>query len=472
MVRDIDFPLQIRDAVNRPWSLRLRLLLSATIVLMVFLGLTGLVLDRAFQKSAEQSIEEKLLIHIYGLLAVSDETGGELYLPEELQEPQFNSLGTGLYGLVLDAVGNELWRSRSALDLLAGESVPGIALQDMVAGEPRFGILPSDTGESLFYLAYKILWRGSGEKETPYLYIVLEDMKPFRKEVSGFRNSLWGWLAGVVIVLLIVQTVSLTWGLKPLSALESDLKAIEDGREEYLTGNYPGEIAGVTRNLNILLSTEREQREKYRTTLADLAHSLKTPLAILQSAPEGKLKEAVAEQVPRMNEIVSYQLQKAVTTGSGIVHRAIEVKPLMERLVSALFQVYREKSVELDAQVEDCSFFGDERDLMELVGNLLDNAFKYCRGKVRLQIRPDDHRSGGLRMLIEDDGDGIPPEKSVAVLKRGERLDTRESGQGIGLAVVSEIVSRYGGSISFGESDLGGASVTVVTEYRGTGSGT
>tara|TARA_B100001964_G_scaffold187603_1_gene208624 strand:- start:1708 stop:3003 length:1296 start_codon:yes stop_codon:yes gene_type:complete len=428
---------------------------------MVFLGLMGFVLDRAFQRSAEQAIEEKLLIQIYGLLAVSDESNGEIYLPDQLQEPQFNNLGSGLFGLVVGAQGQDLWQSPSALDLQIKHVDMASLHRDLEAGVQKFGRIQGNGEDWLFFLSYKILWQGVGEQTTPYVFIVLENMQSFDKEIAGFRNSLWGWLLVVVVVLVLVQAAIMSWGLKPLNNLAEDLTAIEDGKEEYLQGEYPAEIDGVTRNLNLLLSSERQQREKYRTTLADLAHSLKTPLAILQGAPAENLRETLDEQIPRMNEIVSYQLQRAVTKSASLIRKSIEVKPVVDKLVAAISRVYEDKSVEIESTIMECNFFGDERDLMELLGNVLDNACKYGNGRVKLAVGTQTGTAADLHIIVEDDGGGIAMGDRNTALLRGERLDTKTAGQGIGLAVVSEIVDRYGGEIEVDDSILGGARVTI-----------
>jgi two-component system sensor histidine kinase PhoQ len=421
----------------------------------------GFVLDRAFQQSARQSVQEKLLIHIYGLLAVSDETDGELFLPEELQEPQFNNLGSGLYGMVLDDKGQELWQSPSSLDLQLSPVHNNSLYTDLKTGIQKFG--RADVAEeSLFYLSYKILWQGAGEQTTPYIYVVLENMAPYDNEIAGFRNSLWGWLVAVVVALIVVQGLIMNWGLRPLRSLANDLKAIEDGHQDHLEGEYPEEIDGVTRNLNLLLSSERQQREKYRTTLADLAHSLKTPLAILQSAPEKDIQDTLHEQVARMNEIVSYQLQRAVATSSNLIRKSIAVKPVVEKLIAAIERVYESKGVQIEPTIMDCDFFGDERDLMELLGNVIDNACKYGNGRVKLEVGTPLGKESGLVIVVEDDGDGIAASDKERVLRRGERLDTQEAGQGIGLAVVNEIVARYSGNIELHDSILGGAKVKVT----------
>ncbi len=428
---------------------------------MVLLGLMGFVLDRAFHRSAEQAIEEKLLIQIYGLLAVSDESNGEIYLPDQLQEPQFNNLGSGLFGLVVGAQGQDLWQSPSALDLQIKHVDMASLHRDLEAGVQKFGRIQGNGEDWLFFLSYKILWQGVGEQTTPYVFIVLENMQSFDKEIAGFRNSLWGWLLVVVVVLVLVQAAIMSWGLKPLNNLAEDLTAIEDGKEEYLQGEYPAEIDGVTRNLNLLLSSERQQREKYRTTLADLAHSLKTPLAILQGAPAENLRETLDEQIPRMNEIVSYQLQRAVTKSASLIRKSIEVKPVVDKLVAAISRVYEDKSVEIESTIMECNFFGDERDLMELLGNVLDNACKYGNGRVKLAVGTQTGTAADLHIIVEDDGGGIAMGDRNTALLRGERLDTKTAGQGIGLAVVSEIVDRYGGEIEVDDSILGGARVTI-----------
>lgn len=455
---------------RRKYSLRNRLLLSATLVLFVFLGLMGVVLDHAFQRSAEQAVRERLLLHIYGLLAATEEANGRLYLPEALQEPDFNRLGTGLYGLVMDVRGDELWRSESAVDLSLPASARRMISRGLVPGDPAFGYVANAQGVELFYLSYRVVWKGAGNMGTPYTFTVLQTMDPYLSEIRGFRNNLWGWLVGVVVVLLAVQAGVMSWGLSPLKGLARDLKQIEDGEQDFLEGDYPPEIEGVTRNLNVLLSSEREQREKYRTTLADLAHSLKTPLAILKGSvaslayvPEGasvdEVRRTVDEQVERMDEIVAYQLERAVTKSSNLIRKAISVEPIVTRLQQAMEKVYGPRGKTIELVSAEASFYGDERDLMELLGNLVDNACKYSASHVRIGISGDDARR--LKLVIEDDGPGIAESDRTRVLNRGARLDSREPGQGIGLAVVMEIVKRYNGRIDINESELGGARVDV-----------
>ncbi|MDP4598765.1 MAG: ATP-binding protein [Pseudomonadales bacterium] len=462
---------------SRRFSLRGRLLVTATLVLLLFLGLMGLVIDQAFERSAEQGVAERLLIHIYGLLAVTEVENASPVLPETMQEPGFNNPGSGLYGLVLDSAGVELWRSPSALNLRLEGSLPVALWRDLQPGSDRFGRLPRATGpqlatEALFYKTYKVLWQKADTAQLPLNFVVLQSMTTFNGEIRSFRNNLWGWLLAVVLVLVVLQWLVMSWGLAPLRALALDLKAIEDGRRELLDGVYPAEIEGVTRNLNLLLSSERRQRERYRTTMSDLAHSLKTPLAILHGAAnaldyaaDGKgiraMQQTVEQQVARMDAIIAYQLERAVASSASPIKTPIDVKPLAAQLVDAMHKVYRDKGVVVDASRVSGTFFGDERDLMEVLGNLLDNACKYGRRQVRLVIGQPDAASG-LLITVDDDGPGIDAAHRRRVLDRGARLDSQQAGQGIGLAVVEEILSRYGGEMHIQQSNLGGASVVLA----------
>lgn len=439
------------------------MLWSAAIVLFVFFGLMGLVLDQAFQRSAEQSVEEKLRIQIYGLLSVTEVTDGELFLPEALQEPRFNNPSSGLYALVRNENGEELWRSPSTVTLDFSPQQSASQTMALLPGEDRF---ERSADLDVFYLAYKVLWLGAGDEAMEFVFVVMESVDGYQNELNRYRNNLWGWLVLVGVVLVAAQAVVMNWGLKPLAGLATDLAAIENGNQQALSGDYPTELTGVTRNLNILISSERTQREKYRTTMADLAHSIKTPLAILKGsasqlesgAAVSEIVQTIDEQVERMDEIVGYQLERAKSDAPSLIKSTIEVVPVAERLISAMAKVYPDRVIELAET--PCTFFGDERDLMELLGNIVDNACKY--GKSRVLIQLSGSNFDGTEIVVEDDGPGIPADQREGVLQRGARLDSRMLGQGIGLAVVTEIVDRYQGKIEVTSSELGGAKVKLT----------
>lgn len=448
------------------YSIQTRLIISSSILLFVFLGLTGIVLDRAFRNSIEAGGAERLQVQIYLLLAAAEESDGEFYFLEDLREPKFGQLNSGLYGFISRPSLGELWRSDSALTFTLAD--PQVLRQAVEVGETQFSKTLDAEGEEYFVLSYGVLWE-NGISE--YNFTVMEDAAPYYSEISNFRRSLWSWLGGVALLLLLMQFYLMRWGLSPLHRMARDLKQIESGEKDQLAEDYPKELQGVTNNLNVLIETERKQQDRYRTTLGDLAHSLKTPLAvvagIMQSlsarpADADQQLEAVDEQLQRMNQIVSYQLQRAVQSNVGsALSRQVQVKPIAAKVLEALEKVYREKSVQVDSQLDSSVVFhGDERDLLEVLGNVLDNAFKYGGGHVRISAGTANG-SSGLQLVVEDNGPGISAEKREFVLQRGARADTLVQGQGIGLAVVTDIVGSYEGTIEVGSSDLGGAKITI-----------
>ncbi len=241
---------------------------------------------------------------------------------------------------------------------------------------------------------------------------------------------------------------------------------MEEGLQQ-LPGAYPAEIQPVTDNLNRVLRSERAQRERYRNTLSDLAHSLKTPLAVIRGQLENKqhisaesLAHAIDEQVSRMSAIVDHQLRRAsaqVTQANR--SSSVQVKPLVERLARAMQKVYQSKSVQLRLDIgEHLVFHGDEADLMELLGNLIDNACKYGRHSVAISAQ---QQGRDLVVSVEDDGPGVEADVQQTILTRGARADTATPGQGIGLAVAVDILSSYGGSIDIFRSKLSGAGFTI-----------
>lgn len=445
-------------------SLAGRLLLVASVVLTGFLGLTGWALDRAYYDSAEAALKERLEANIYALIAGSDvNTKGIMSFPESLAEPRFANAGSGRYAQIASHDGKQLWRSASAV----GMEIPYPT--KLGRGSSQFELVTLPTGARLFTFNMGLAWEVR-RKEIGFTFSVAESVDAFNAQLGSFRQSLWSGLGGATLLLLLVQSIILRWGLRPLRRVAEDLRAIEQGKATHLEGRYPRELQGMTRNLNALLRSEREHLDRYRHTLSDLAHSLKTPLAVLQGEVEAPrsaeaLRETLAEQVARMRQIVDYQLQKAATAGRTTLAAPIPVAETVERLVASLLKVYAEKNVACKVVVpHDVVFAGDKGDLMELLGNLLDNAFKYCGAKVHISARQERAKDGRVLMhlSIEDDGAGIPDDKQRAVLARGVRADERVTGQGIGLAVVRDIVDLYQGKLLLNRSErLGGARVTV-----------
>jgi len=446
------------------YSLQRRLVVAFGVLLILFLGLAGLVLERAYQESVEAALEERLQLQIYALLGVAEPETDTFYLPD-LEEARFSQIDSGLYGFIIDNDGRELWRSPSALNLNLVES--GFNSGQPATGQTLYGNISLEGQGALIWASYGTYWQN---QDHAFSFVVLESTAPSMAEIRKFQSSLYLWFGALAVFLSVAQVLLLRWGLRPLQELAADVSAIETGSRDQLQGHYPDELVPVTQSLNLLIKGERERQSRYRGMLGDLAHSLKTPLAVLsaalQESQQGKLftaqhQQDMEEQLARMDQIVSYQLKRAVKANqSHLLSKPVLVRPVLERILGALHKVYRDWNVEVALEVPDSTvFYGEESDLMELTGNLLDNAFKYGKGKVRVTAR---QQGKGLELTIEDNGVGITPDKRQWVLERGARADTVKSGQGIGLAVVVELVSSYGGRISIAQSSLGGACFSIV----------
>jgi len=277
----------------------------------------------------------------------------------------------------------------------------------------------------------------------------------------------------MALVLMLAQGAILRWGLRPLRTVTTDLQQIQQGHAERLEGDYPRELAGLTSSLNSLITHSKTVQTRYRNSLDDLAHSPKTPLAILQASQTGKDDDhtgtRVSEQVERMDEIISHQRQRAAVSGRTTLAKPVALDKVMKRLVRTLDKVYREKQVTTGLELDPgASFYGDEADLTEVLGNLLENAYKYCSGQIRVSVHCEKKAAAaqGLEISIEDDGRGIGPEMIDTVLQRGKRMDETVPGHGIGLSMAREIIDVYGGELEIGSSSLGGALLRVHFEGR------
>ena len=310
---------------------------------------------------------------------------------------------------------------------------------------------------------YAVVWENEAGFERSYIFTVAEDGQFVSNQVAHFRVTMTSWLSAIGLLLVLIQLVLLRWGLKPLRQIGQDIERVEAGEKNNLDGNYPTELKGVVGNLNALINSERAHLERYRNTLADLAHSLKTPLAILRGcieAPEVN-RDIVQNQISRMHDIVEYQLQKAAAKGKKKVTGKVSISFVLQKIITSLEKVYAEKHVDFDfSEDQDCQIYCEQGDLFEIAGNLLDNAAKWCQHKVRISvIKLQDKESVeySLLLLIEDDGAGIAPEKIDEILKRGVRADENIEGHGIGMAVVNELIALLGGRLIGAKStDLGG----------------
>ena len=433
-------------------SLRIRLILAASLVLAVFVVIAGYALDRAFYESAERSLRENLETQLTLLLASTEVIDrNDIDMPTRLLETRFSLPSSGLYAIIVNDQSRILWKSLSTVSVNLPEPVY-LTAGEQVMQRVRYG------EEEFFVKSLGIAWYT--EQEPVHLtFNVITDLHDFNAQILAFRQTLWGWLVGLALILLLVQLAILVWGLKPVGRVIRELNAIESGAQARISGNYPRELMRLTDNINGLLEHEHTRQTRYRNALADLAHSLKTPLAVLNGnlheIRDTSLRENIGEQVQRMDHIVAHQLQRAATAGSSLTRERLVVKPVADKLIRTLDKVYQVKHIRFAIDLNaDLAVRVDEGDVMEVMGNLLDNACKWCTQTVRLEARLENRRAV---FSIEDDGPGIDQQQIETILRRGGRIDESKPGQGIGLSVVVDIIEAYQGRLTIRQSNLGGA---------------
>lgn len=441
-----------------PNSIARRLLLASLIVLPLYLASIGWFLAQSFEASQLAGAHERLRVQFYSLLGAVEFDDQSIKVNAHTGDPRLRQVNSGLLAIIQHPHGEILWQSASSESvdltqrLLSTDSPP-------LAGEERFETIAPPTAFLRFQ--YQTVWETEDGEDIPLVFTVLEDQSALRAELHAFMRQLWLGLGSAALLLTVAQAAILRWGLQPLRKLAQDLTDLEQGRRATLPERYPEELQPLATNLNLLLDREQQQRERYRNTLGDLAHSLKTPLAVLrqESAAAQPDRALLDEQIARMDQLIGYQLQRAVASGPHRLQQKVPLKPLLDKLISTFSKVYFEKQPQFRLELTgNCECRSDEADLLEVLGNLLDNACKACRQQI---VVSGSHSERWLLIVIEDDGAGIPENQRTTILQRGQRADSYQPGQGIGLAVVIDILDSYGAELDIGASVLGGARFSI-----------
>jgi two-component system sensor histidine kinase PhoQ len=435
------------------YSIRARLLLGAALVLVFFMAGAGMAVQRAHADSVRAAHYATQHGTVDLLLSRAEvDSSGALIMPAGLGNARLSLPGSGLYASIYNLEHDEQWRSPSSV----GQQPPfrtaletGRLLRERLQDGDRF------------YMAttYAVNWQ-AGPRPARLVLSVLEDESEFQHEVAVFARTLWAWLGSAGVLLLLAQLLLLQWGLAPLRRVAGEIRRVEAGEQPKIEGRYPTELSGLTDNLNTLIQQERVRQTRYKEALSYLAHSLKTPLAVLRSALQepARLPEAVAQQVTRMDDIVQHQLGRAAAGGATRFAPAVPIAPVLERIREALTKVYADKG--LDFRVDcpaDLAWRIDEGDVFEMMGNLMDNAAKWARQRVLVRARREGEH---LRIWVDDDGPGFSDTHSV--LRLHVRGDERVPGHGVGLAVVNDLVASHRGELKLLRSDFGGARVDIA----------
>ncbi|BAU75405.1 ATP-binding protein [Metapseudomonas furukawaii] len=436
-------------------SLRLRLMLGAAAMAALFMLALLPALRGAFVITLEQSIQQRLAADASALIAAARVEGGHLEMPDKLPNEEFDNLEASQLGYIFDSDGNLVWQSRSSRD-------EALHYRPRYDGQGHEFLRATDSGghEYFVYDVEVDLLRG---QKAAFSVVTMQPVSDYRTLYDSFMRQLYLGLGVALAVLLALLWFGLTWGFRSLRELSAELDQVEAGSRGRLSDDHPRELLRLTRSLNRLLDSERRQRERYRHSLDDLAHSLKTPLSVLQGVsetiaarPEDREQARVLQtQIERMSQQIGYQLQRASLRKSGLVRHQVPLAPLLDTLCDALDKVYREKRVRVERDFDPGLTLPMEQGAaLEMLGNLLENAYRLSLGHIRVSGRA---ASGTCELRVEDDGPGVPVDQRERILKRGERLDAQHPGQGIGTAVVKDIIESYDGELFLDDSPLGGA---------------
>ncbi len=443
-------------------TLTRRLLLSLLAALIVFFGLTILLLDIVFRDLSERSLRELLDAQMIALIAAAEPEDAGTVRPTATLESRLETPGSGLYAEIRDAAGESIWRSASLVG--TGVTMGGLA----TPGERRFELRRKGAGPRVAIATRGITWEAVDGEARRFTFSVASDLASYDAQLRRFRQQLIGWFVGLAVLLLATLAVLMRWVLRPVRELEHEIKQVEAGTREELGSEWPRELVAVTSNFNTLLRGERMRIQRYRDTLGNLAHSLKTPLAVMRSTlDKGRGSASVPEasaldrEIDKMTAIIEHQMQRAAASGGQLLgQQPVDVTEVVTELRLALLKVYAHKDLSIELRIEPTArFLGDRADLVETVGNLLDNACKWCRSRVRVTARivTDSAAHQALELTVDDDGQGIAAAARERVLTRGGRADESVPGHGLGLAMVRDTARLYGGELIIDGSEWGGA---------------
>lgn len=452
------------DRTARSPSLLFRLLVGAGLALLIALAVVGGAIDRVFTNAAESSMRERLEAVVYLILStVEVDENGQPVIPESLAEPRLNRPGSSLHGGAMTPEGE--WRSPS---LVGVEPQPNARLIER--GTELFRGLEAGGNWNVF--AIGLGWELPGGEIIDLTIWAAEDPNRIRMELAGFRGDLWRWLGLAAVLIIAGQVGLLLMILRPLRRVSAEVAEIESGRREGIEGSYPRELRLLTDNLNTLMAAERDNARRYSEALADLAHALKTPVAVLRArleSSEPSRPSDLARHLDEMEQIIRRQLERAQRSTRRALPAAVPVRPILERMADSLERLHAETGLRAEVVGEGgLVAHMDERDLWEVCGNLMENAAKYGNGRLSASVRAGEpgRRRNGVIIEIEDDGPGIAPEELDRLFERGQRGDERRDGQGLGLSIVRELIEAGGGRLEVDSGALGGARFRVILPPR------
>ncbi|RAH98254.1 histidine kinase [Acuticoccus sediminis] len=452
-----------------PKSLSARLLLTSLAWATFAIVATGFVLVSAFRQTVEARFDDTLGVYLAMLVAQLSEQDDDRYggIPPDLGEPRFVLPLSGWYWMVVDTSTDEVMQTSESL---AGDV---IELPDnferTVGFVPRQGYGQGPAGDRLRVVARRVAFA-----DGKWVMVVVSGAaSTIADDTASFTTRLALYLGSFAIILVAVTFIHWRISLRPLTVLGQQLEAVRQGRVQHVSTKFPTEIAPVADALNTLIDANHATLERARRHVGNLAHALKTPLSVLlnDAGTTGEpLARSVREQVHTMQRQVRYYLDRAqMAAQDRFIATTTDLGPVLDRLHRAMARLAEPRGIEVTLERPDgIQFAGEQQDLEEIVGNLVDNGMKWAASEVAIEVRPSDEALPGaafkrsFAIEIADDGPGLSETERTEVISRGTRLDQTKPGSGLGLSIVAELVDLYGGRLELSRADQGGLKVIVV----------
>jgi signal transduction histidine kinase len=441
-------------------SLALRLFLTATATTVIILVVTSFILSSFYRAAIERAFDRRLGVYLRVLVAdlAAPEEAAPDKLGASLGEPLFELPLSGWYWQVTRLDKPDVRSSRSLWDgglpHLEDRGVPADAIG------ARQGYIDGPEDQHL-RVVERIIDVGDDGR---YLVAVAGDFSEIAAEQRAFDRALMLTFSILAAVLLLTTMFQVRFGLSPLKRISERLAAIRSGRAERLEGSFPDEIAPLARETNALIDANKEIVDRARTHVGNLAHALKTPLSVVVNEANARGEDGFAgkvlEQTDIMRDQIARHLERArLAARSTVLGSITDVTPVAHALARTMEKIHHERAIAIDVHVEqDARFRGERPDLEEMVGNMVDNACKWATSRVSLNVATEWAASGSaqLRIIVDDDGAGLSAAERETAGKRGHRLDETKPGSGLGLSIVTELATLYGGALTLGSAPAGG----------------
>ncbi len=425
--------------------------------LVLALVTTGFLLTDLYSRALDTTLTQTLDFHVESLAGALLETRDPQDPDIALADPRFERPRSGWYWIIRDGSGDLVNLSTS---------VVGIDLQAVGAAADALG-RSTEVIDDPFGTQLRMVERVVTLGDDSYRITVAGNLTEILKLVGEFRGQTFIVLGAVGVMLAVMSAIVGRIAMRPISRLSAAVEAVREGDSAEVSGTYPTELAPLAEEVNELLRSNAQIIERARNQVGNLAHGLKTPLAVLRNeaqASKGALAEVVSGETEKMSNMVSTYLERArLAARTSVIGKKADATMILLRLTRVMQKIHPD--VTLAFQRPDASlpwFRGDEADLEEIAGNLMDNACKWSKGQVGIRVSSERGPKGNqLLIRIDDNGPGLTDDEAQKVLRRGVRLDEKTPGTGLGLDIVKELVDVYGGSLDLKRSQLGGLLVEL-----------